>query len=144
MAQIIKTSILEVPSEEAAARLAVLQLQGVGINKIVQLMTEEFGYQFTRAQLKRYEHKEVYVRTVKEYKDNLVKKAVVELKAGTSKLVPKIIEAIEKALDNGNINAITHALKILGVETIEPENKQAQSITVVLPGKAKERQVGEA
>lgn len=134
---ILKTDIREVPQEEVAAKLAILRMTGVGINKCVQLLSEEFCYNFTRTQLKRLEHKDVYVRTVKEYKDNVVKRAIADLKEGTARLVPKIITAIEKSLAKGSTAAIPPALKILGIEGTEPENKQAQAITVIMPGSKK-------
>jgi hypothetical protein len=141
----IVSSIRDVDTDSAAARLAVLHKQGVGENKAVEILSEEFKYKFTRSQLKKFEYKETYLRTIEEYQKKVVKKAVSELKHSTSRLVPKIVKAIEDALEKGNINAITHALKILGIESVEPEQKQAQSITVVLPGKqqTQEKDVGE-
>lgn len=134
----VETDIRKVPLDEVAAKFATLTMSGVGINKSVQLLSEEFQYNFTRTQVARLEKKDVYIRVVKEYYDSIVKKAVMDLKRGTSNLVPKIISAIEKALDEGNIGAITHALKILGIEQPEAEGaKQAQTIQVIMPGGVK-------
>lgn len=129
-------SIRDVEVDRVAARLAILQKQGVGLNRIIEILTEEFNYKFTRGQLKKLEYKETYLRTIEEYQKRIVKQAVSELKFSTSRLVPKVVKALEDALEDGNINAIPSALKILGVESLEPEQKQAQSITVVLPGKS--------
>lgn len=132
---ILKTSILEVPQDEVAARLAVLQVTGVGTNKCVQLLSEEFNFNFTRTQLKRLELRDTFVRTIEEYKKNIVKKAVSDLKEQASRLIPKIVSSIENGLDNNHYQVIPHALKILGVENVEPDNnKQAQVLQVVLPG----------
>ena len=137
----VLTNIRDVETDKAAARLAILQKLGVGENRIVDTLSEEFNYKFTRAQVKKLEYKDTYLRTIEEYQKKVIKRAVAQLKEMTSSLVPKIVKAIEDALEKGNVNAITPALKILGIESAEPEQKQAQNITVVLPGKSKEKEI---
>lgn len=143
MSPILKTSLIEVDQESAAARMAVLELQGVGIQKQVQLLSEEFNFNFTRRQLQtQLSKKESYAKTKEEYTKSVVKAAVADLKRDVSRLVPKIIQALEKALGDGDIKAIPPALKILGIDIQEAvDNKQAQNITVVLPGKRDERSI---
>lgn len=127
--------------DEVAAKSAELTINQIGLVKQIQLINEEFGMEITRRQLERYRKREVYQRVVRDYTETLIKSSVSELRRGMSNLVPKIIAAIEKALDEGNIQAIPHALKILGVENVEPV-QQAQSLTVVMPGaKPKEIEV---
>lgn len=142
MAIVLKTDIREVPLEQVAAKLAVLEMQGVGENKQVTVLTEEFEYPFTRTQLNRLRIKDTYLNVIEDYKKNVVKKAVSDLKGGVSSLVPKIIKALEVALDEGNLQAVMPALKILGVESQEP-TQQAQNLTVVLPGRQQERAVND-
>lgn len=134
----VTQDLREINLDAVAAKAAVLTISGVGIHKQVQLLSEEFGYQFTRTQIKRLEVKDTYIKTLEESKKNIIKKAVAELRQGVSGLVPKIIKAIEVALDEGNIAAITPALKVLGIENLEPDQKQSQNITVVLPGQKKD------
>jgi len=127
--------IRDLPMDEVATRAAQLDIYNVGINKQVEILSEEFKYKFTRTQVERLKYKEVYARVKEEYTKTIVKQAVSQLKEGTGKLIPKVLKALEDALDKGNISAVTPTLKILGVETAEPETKQAQQLTVVLPGR---------
>lgn len=139
---IIKTDIRELPIEDITAKFATMTMAGVGINKAVELLSKEYEYQFTRTQIERLRKKDVYIRIVKEYEDSLVKNAVIDLRKGTALIVPKILSALTLALEEGNIQAVPHALKILGVGGEEPV-QQAQNIQVILPGSpaATEREV---
>lgn len=130
---VLYTSVKDVPMEQVAARAAVLEMSGVGQNKQVQILSEEFQFNFTRTQIERLRAKDTYLSVVEEYKKNVVKRAVSDLKSGVSGLVPKIIKALEVALDEGNLQAVMPALKVLGIENQEP-TQQAQNLTVVLPG----------
>lgn len=143
---IVKTDLKEVPMEEVAAKAAQLSISSVGINKQVQLLSEEFGFNFSRRQIERLRTKDVYQRVVKEYTDNVVKAAVSELKREASNLVPLVTEALKKALETGNINAVPHTLKILGIDEKDAGDSKSQSLTVVLPGATppKERIVSES
>lgn len=137
MAVTIKYDIKDVDTEKAAARLAQLHVEQVGRDKCIQILDEEFGYRFTRAQLDRLTKKEIYNNVKDEFYKSIQKQAVAKLKEGTSSLVPKILKALEEAIEKGNIQAIAQGLKILGIENAEPETKQAQQLTVVLPGAVK-------
>ena len=134
------TSVRDIPRDSVAARAATLRMQGVGLNAITKQLSEEFEFNFTRTYMERLENTETYQRVVTEHRNAVVKAAINELKKCTSALVPKIVTALEKALDNGNVNAIPHALKILGIEGAEPDQKQQQNITVVLPGANKKQE----
>lgn len=133
MSPLIKTDIREIPMEEVAAKAATLAMAGVGINKAVEMLSTEFSFQFTRTQIDRLKKKDTYMRVVKEYKDNIVKSAVAELREGVALLIPKVISALTVALEEGNITAVPHVLKVLGVGGEEPV-QQAQNIQVILPG----------
>lgn len=139
---IIKTDIKELPLADITAKFATMTMAGVGINKAVELLSKEYEYQFTRTQIERLRKKDVYIRIVKEYEDNLVENAKIDLRKGTALIVPKILSALTLALEEGNIQAVPHALKILGVGGEEPV-QQAQNIQVILPGSptASEREV---
>lgn len=139
---ILNTLLSQIDTELVAAKAAQLQVLGVGANKQVQVLSEQFGYQFTRSQVKRLELKDTYQRVLKEHTESVIKQAVIELKKGTSLLVPKIIEALNKALSDGDIRAILPALKILGIENAVDDTKQSQTITVVLPGSVNHNDVG--
>lgn len=138
---LIKTDIREVPMEEVAAKAATLAMAGVGINKAVELLSTEFEFQFTRTQVDRLKKKDVYMRIVKEYQDNIVKNAKIELQHWASSNISLLTSALTTALKEGNITAVPHMLKILGVGGEEPV-QQAQNIQVILPGStATEREV---
>ena len=73
----------------------------------------------------------------KEYTDNVVKASHSRLqKEVVETVVPLIAPALTKALQDGNINAVPHALKIVGLDNVDTQSNQAQSLTVVLPGAA--------
>lgn len=116
-----------------AAKMAELQLAGVGINKQVQLINQEFGTSINNRTITRYRKREVYTRILDEYTNNIVKNAVSNLKREVSDLIPLVTSALRKALEDGNINAIPHVLKVIGIDS-EVKEQQAQQLTVVLPG----------
>lgn len=132
---ILKTDIREVNSEEAAAESAKMTLNGVGINKQVQILSEMFTFNFTRSQVLRLQKRDVYVSVIEEFKKNVVKKAVSDLHTGVSELIPDVIATLKQHLSERNLQAVPMAVKIIGGEAqIEEKQQQAQNITVVLPG----------
>lgn len=137
MAVLLKYNIQDVDQEKAAARLSEMHITGMGRDKCLILMEEEFGYKFTRSQLKNLEKREIYGKVKEEYTNSILKQARASLKEGVTKMVPILIQSLEEQVKNGSVPAMVLTAKILGVETAEPENKQAQQLTVVLPGAIK-------
>lgn len=123
----------KVDTSAAAARLAEFDILGHGRDQCQKMLSNEFDFNFSRGQLERLRTKDTYVRVKEEHDKTIVKAAVTRLRADTSRLVPKIITAIEHGLDANDLKAITPALKILGIEVIEPQAQQAQAIQVIFP-----------
>jgi len=121
----IRSAELTLAGEEDANKQLVILNKELADRKIDMVLDLRQIYYFRT--------KEVYKRMIKEHTESLVKEALIELKKNTSKLVPKIVKAIEKALDKNSMQAVPHALKILGIDSEEP-TRQAQQLTVVLPG----------
>jgi hypothetical protein len=74
-----------------------------------------------------------YIRTisdgaVKDFKSTLVREV--------AKLVPLMVDTLRQHLEEKNLNAIPHALKIMGFDKEEVE--QHSNITVILPGQGAE------
>ena len=126
--------------DKIAAKMAELTISGVGINKQVQLLNEEFDVELNSRRITKYRKREIYQRIMNEYTEGLVKNAIAELKRETSQLIPLVIGAIKKALEEGNLQAVPHALRILGVGE-ESKEAPSQSLTVVLPGMKQEKDV---
>lgn len=119
--------------ERMAAKSAELTIAGVGLKKQHEMLAQEFDLTLSRRQVERLRQHAMYKRVLTEYTEGLVKSAIAELKLGVSKLIPKVLTAIENALEADNMQAVPHALKILGVTEEEPQ-KQAQAIQVIMPG----------
>lgn len=124
------------PRMEIAARLAELELQGHGIHKIVSILTTQYNYRFTRTQVEKMKSEDTYIKVIEGAAQRYVRQAQNRIRSHYSKRAEKIINALDELIDEKNITAIITALKLLGVlEKVEGEQKQAQQLTVILPGK---------
>ena len=141
----------EILRDQIAAKSAALTLIGVTVEKQIEELREEFhprlvdaGIQLSLRTLMNYRTRTTYKDVMLGATDKVVKQAITELKQAVSGLVPDVIAALKQALKEGDIKAVPHALKILGIDTMEPTN-QTQSITVMLPdmNKPSERDVNE-
>lgn len=140
---LVPKTIREIDLDQAATELAILDYTGVGRQKACDLLSEKFGQRVTSTKLEQIRKHATYIKTRQEHVETLIKGAVMRLKERTSHLPDLIVETIEKALKDGNINAIPHALKILGIDSAEPAAKQTNQIQVVLAGaRPKEKLVG--
>jgi len=141
---LVPKTIREIDLDEAATELAVMDYTGIGRQKACDLLSEKFGQRVTSTKLLQIRKHATYIKTRQEHVETLIKGAVMRLKERTSHLPDLIVETIEKALKDGNINAIPHALKILGIDSAEPAAKQTNQIQVVLAGARpnKEKSVG--
>lgn len=126
--------------DKIAAKMAELTITGVSTRQQIDMLSKEFNAELNPRKLENYRKREVYQNILREYTETLVKNSIAELKRETSRLVPKVVQAIEKALDDGNVTVIPHALKIMGIDNIG-ESQQAQQLTVILPGGTKEEKV---
>jgi hypothetical protein len=134
MANIIPVDTRTLPHDLIAASYARMKMNGVGLQKATDMLSDEFGYVLKRTYVERLETRNTFIEICETFRKNVVKKAVADLKNDVSKFAPKIAKVIENALDEGDLKAITPALKILGIDVQEPETKQNTSITVLLPG----------
>ena len=119
--------------DKIAAKMAELTIAGTSTRQQIEILSKEFNCTLNPRKMENYRKREVYQTVLREYTEILVKNSIAELKRETSRLLPKVIRAIEQALDDGNINAVTHALKIIGIDQVD-NTQQAQTLTVVLPG----------
>lgn len=144
MAVILKIDMREAPVDELASQIAALKVSGIGINNIVKQVREETGWPITKTYIdRRIETSEVYLKTVKLLQDGIVKKNVNKYKANTSELLDLVHKVLLKSLEEGDLKAVPLVLKSVGIDLPEQEQRQAQTIQVILPGKPKERNTNE-
>jgi hypothetical protein len=124
-------------SEEAkglvAEASAKLTLSGVGINQQVKDLSAEFGIPLTRTKLTELKKHSKYAETLME----AAEAGKLQLKAGATGLVPDLLACLGSALKAGDtlgIRAAAIAASILTDKTAPDEQKQAQQLTVILPG----------
>lgn len=142
MAVELKVDMREAPVDELAAQVATLKVSGLGINKIVEQIRSETGWPVTKTYIeRRLETRETYQKTLKVLQDGIVKRNVNKYKSRTSELLDLVHSVLLNALQKGDLKAVPLVLKSVGIDLPEQEQKQAQSFTVVLPGKPKERSV---
>ena len=73
---------------------------------------------------------QAYIKTLGE---KALTEAKVKIKEQTAMLVPDIINTLRAHLKDKNLNALPHALKILGFND-EEKQQQATNIQVIMPG----------
>lgn len=122
----------DVETKEALAKeFAILKLGGMSVNGIAKKLNMSFAKAklFNESVEVSYFVKQIGNDAVKDFKSKLMQEV--------SKLVPLMIDTLKVHLEDHNLNAIPHALKIMGFDKEEIE--QAQQITVVLPGEKNDK-----
>lgn len=69
---------------------------------------------------------------VLELSEHAVSTAKNSIKSEVSKMVKGIVATLQHHLDNKNLNAIPHALKILGFSE-EEKTEKSQNLTIIMP-----------
>ncbi len=119
--------------DKLAMRIAELTLSSMGIHKQAELLTQETGSKVTHAMITRYKQRPAYKNYMVDAIEQIKKQSISDLVHRVSKLVPMIESTIVTNLENGNINAVPHALRILGLGE-ETKGQQAQQLNVIMPG----------
>lgn len=123
--------------EAMAIRAAQLTVSGIGEAKQASLIAKEFSHWFTRTDLRNLRKHPKYKEVLANEADDLIASGKLELKIGMKHLVPVLLESLKLAIQEGSVPAMTLVAKGLGIEA-ETENKQAQSLTVIMPGASPE------
>ncbi len=119
--------------DKLAMRIAELTLSGMGIHKQAELLSTETESKVTHNMITRYKQRAAYKNYMVDAIEQIKKQSISDLVHRVSKLVPMIESTIVTNLENGNINAVPHALRILGLGE-ETKSTQQQALTVVMPG----------
>lgn len=117
--------------EVFVSKVAALAAEGCGQQAIAKALSDDLEVVVTWRDVKKALEHPKYKEIVAQMSGDIVYKARSKLKAATAKLVDKVVHVLEQHLDDGNLNAVPHALKILGIEA--EEKAQPASLTVVLP-----------
>lgn len=117
-----------------APKIAEMQLLGMPITWQISAIKDQLNITITRRQYNRLLKSDTYKEVMATATDQIKRNAVADLVRRTSDLVPLIDSALRKALEDGQVQAIPHALKILGIDKHDDTPQQAQQLTVVLPG----------
>jgi hypothetical protein len=128
----------EIDGGVLVAKIAQLAAQGTGIHKIAEIIETESGQKISWRQVKKIISSDRCKDLMQELTDSTMAVAKTQLRSETARMVGKIIRTIEYHLDEKNLNAVPHALKIIGIEQ-EEGSKGQQNITVVLPGSPTEK-----
>ena len=79
---------------------------------------------------------------IKGIVDDSVSAAVIAVRRKLADMTELAMQVIEDQLKEGNLEAVKIYFKGLGIDTVEKKDpNQAQSITVILPGKQPEKEV---
>lgn len=126
--------------EEMAEKAAQYTIQGIGINKQVDLIAKEYDLLFTRTNLltlRRHPRYQEVILADKQARLDLVNNAIemgkLELKNGIVNMIPDLIKAMHDQVNEGNVKAMALAFKGMGMDIVE-QTKQDQSLTIVIPG----------
>lgn len=91
----------------------------------------------SRNKIRRIYETESCKRYMKELGDEALHTAKHKIRVGTALLVDKIVATIHKHLEDKNLNAIPHALKILGFSDEEKDTVTNLQVVFEDPNKAK-------
>ena len=116
-----------------AIKIGEMSLAGVGIHEQAKRLSTEFDLTLNHSHITRYKKRAACQNYMAEATQEIRRHAVADLVRRVSKLVPLIEDTIMSNLEDGNINAVPHALKIIGLGEEEKSSGQ-QSLTVVMPG----------
>ena len=129
-----------------AQELAVLDANNTGINKAVAILANKYDLTLTRQKLLPYRKHPKYLETRKEAEKGALELAQLTAQTGCAELVPKMIKTLTKMLDEKGTQAVqasTLICKIVGViDKDDNTQQQATSLTVIMPGAKKEKEVG--
>lgn len=103
-------------------------------------LESEFG--FSRPVINRVLSSDLAKSVIKGITDDAVSSAVVAVRKEFADLTGLITEAVKHHLKEKNLEAVKIGLKVLGFDSAERvDTKQAQSITVILPGSSAPKEV---
>lgn len=129
-----------VKRDEMAEKAAQYTIQGIGINKQVDLIAKEYDLLFTRTNLltlRKHPRYQEVILADKQARLDLVNNAIemgkLELKNGIVNMVPDLIKGMHEQINEGNVKAMALAFKGLGMDLVEGA-KQDQNLTIVIPG----------
>lgn len=83
--------------------------------------------------VKRIQEKPECKEAIKEITNSAITNAKNVVKSEVSKMVPALLETLKKHLEEHNLNAVPHALKILGI-TEDEKGPASTKIQVIIPG----------
>lgn len=120
----------------------MLTLQGVGINKAVTALAQKYDLTLTRAKVAKLKSHPKFHEVMEREAEAKVKAATLELKSGMAELVPYMVQQLKKMIGKGNAQAVAIVCKGLGMDA-DTGQKQATSLTVIMPGASEEKEVNE-
>lgn len=94
-------------------------------------MSKELG--ISAAKVSRIIQDEETIRYVRKLRDECVEIAKARIKKGAAELADRVVEVIKHHLDNNNLNAVPHALKVLDFGIEESSGDAGTNITVIMP-----------
>lgn len=122
------------PKRKAMAeQVALLTIRGVGLKEIHKQLND-MDMTLTRAQVIALKRHPQFHEVMKREVQAVIDTAQTEAKTGFAALIPEATAALKEMIADHHIGAITLVYKGIGVLDPAPEdNKQAQSLTVILP-----------
>lgn len=113
-------------------RMALLDIRGVGINEQVKQLLE-YDLRITRTRVETWRSHPKYQDFKKKAIESAYKDGQLEVKKMAVDLLPLVHKCLEEKLRDGDIRAATQVLTIFTGEE-ETGTKQAQQLTVIMPG----------
>lgn len=114
-------------------RMALLDLRGVGINEQVKQL-HEFDLRITRTRVETWRRHPKYIDFKKKAIEVAFQDGQLDVKKMAIDLLPLVHKCLEEKLRDGDIKAATQVLTIFTGKEDDGSNKQAQQLTVIMPG----------
>lgn len=125
--QAVSEKSKEIIDEARVKQVAALVIAGISHNQI----SKDMG--ISRYFVNKIVNSTMFQQYVSKESEDALASAKSTIKAALTQRVPALIAAIDKHLEEGNLEAVKIAFRALGMEQGE-SNTAASNITVVLPG----------
>lgn len=117
----------QVLDQALQVRVATLAFGGMSKSGI----SKELGISYPK--VNKVLQDEETIRCIRKLRDECVEIAKARIKKGAAELADRVVEVIKHHLDNNNLNAVPHALKVLDFGVEEVGSNVGTTIQVIMP-----------
>lgn len=132
----MSTSYLSLPKREQteflAEQVAILTLQGVGVNAQVRHIAKEYDPEITRSRVISLKRHPKYHEIIQKDAAAQISSGTIEARLGCIELIPDCIQALKKQIRRGNTKAIEITIKTAVGDASDDNSANTQAIQVVV------------